>query len=40
MAVAKSYEHMEIISEPHNDENGRPWVRVKSKCDRCGGSGI
>ena len=32
MAVAKSYEHMEIISEPYNDEKGRPFtyeMRIK-----------
>ena len=39
MAVAKSYEHMEIISKPYNDEKGRPWVRIKGACPRCGGSG-
>ena len=39
MAVAKSYEHMEIITEPFL-KNGRKYVRVKGKCDRCGGSGI
>lgn len=39
MAVAKSYEHMEIISEPFL-KDGRKYVRVKGKCPRCGGSGI
>lgn len=39
MAVAKSYEHMEIITKPFV-VNGREYVRVKGKCDRCGGSGI
>lgn len=39
MAVAKSYERMEVISEPFLRE-GRKYVRVKGKCDRCGGSGI
>lgn len=39
MAVAKSYEHMEVITEPFL-KNGRKYVRVKGKCDRCGGSGI
>ena len=40
MAVAKSYEHMEIISTPHEDAKGKLWVRVCDTCDRCGGSGI
>lgn len=39
MAVAKSYERMEVITEPFL-KNGRKYVRVKGKCDRCGGSGI
>lgn len=38
MAVAKSYENMEIISEPFLKE-GRKYVRVKGACSRCGGSG-
>lgn len=38
MAVAKSYELMEQISEPFEDE-GRMYVKVKGKCPRCGGSG-
>lgn len=40
MAVAKSYEHMEIVSTPHEDAKGKLWVRVRDNCDRCGGSGI
>ena len=38
MAVAKSYENMEILSQPFEDE-GRMYVKVKGKCPRCGGSG-
>ncbi len=41
MAVAKSYENMEIIGEPyaHEDDAKKLYVRVKSPCHRCGGSG-
>ncbi len=38
MAVAKSYENMEILSQPFEDE-GKMYVKVKGKCPRCGGSG-
>ncbi len=38
MAVAKSYENMEQIGEPFENE-GKMYVRVKGKCPRCGGSG-
>lgn len=38
MAVARSYEDMEILSEPF-ETNGKMYVRVKGKCPRCGGSG-
>ena len=38
MAVAKSYENMEIIGEPF-EVNGRMYVRVRGNCKRCGGSG-
>ena len=38
MAVAKSYENMEIIGEPF-ESNGRMYVRVRGNCKRCGGSG-
>ena len=38
MAVAKSYEKMEIIDEPYK-ENGKMYVRVRGLCPRCGGSG-
>lgn len=40
MAVAKSFEHMEIVSAPHEDSKGKQWVRVRDNCGRCGGSGI
>ncbi len=40
MAVAKSFEHMEIVTPPYKDANGKKWVRVRNNCDRCGGSGI
>ena len=38
MAVAKSYENMQIISDPF-DYDGKKYVKVKSACPRCGGSG-
>lgn len=38
MAVAKSYEKFEIIKEPF-ERDGKPYVRVKGACPRCGGSG-
>ena len=38
MAVAKSYESMEILGQPFEDE-GKMYVKVKGKCPRCGGSG-
>lgn len=38
MAVAKSYENMEILGQPFEDE-GKMYVKVKGKCPRCGGSG-
>lgn len=38
MAVAKSYENLEIVGEPF-EENGKMYVTVKGKCPRCGGSG-
>lgn len=38
MAVAKSYENMEIIGNPF-EENDKMYVKVKGACKRCGGSG-
>ena len=38
MAVAKSYENMEIVGEPFV-ANDKMYVRVKGPCSRCGGSG-
>jgi hypothetical protein len=38
MAVAKSYENMEIKGEPF-ERDGKKWVRVVGPCKRCGGSG-
>lgn len=38
MAVAKSYEGYEIISEPY-EKNGKPYVTILGNCPRCGGSG-
>ena len=38
MAVAKSYENMEILGQPFENE-GKMYVKVKGKCPRCGGSG-
>ena len=37
--VADSYKDMEIIGEPFKNEKGRLYVKVKSVCPRCGGSG-
>ena len=41
MAVAKSYENMEVMSEPYAYDNDpkKLYVRVKGPCHRCGGSG-
>jgi len=41
MAVAKSYENMEIMGEPYTHEGDakKLYVRVKGLCPRCGGSG-
>lgn len=39
MAVAKTYENCQIVSEPFLKE-GRKYVRVREACGRCGGSGI
>ena len=38
MAVAKSYEEMQQIGQPFENE-GKMYVKVKGKCPRCGGSG-
>lgn len=38
MPTAKSYENMEIICNPF-EENGKMFVKVKAPCSRCGGSG-
>ena len=38
MAVAKSYENMELMDQPF-ERNSKMYVKVKSKCPRCGGSG-
>ena len=38
--VADSYKHMNIIGEPFENEKGKKVVKVKCKCDRCGGHGI
>lgn len=38
MPVAKSYQNLEQLGEPFEDE-GRMYVKVKGKCPRCGGSG-
>lgn len=38
MAVAKSYENMEQIGEPFN-QNGKLYVKMRGNCTRCGGSG-
>ena len=38
MAVAKSYENMQVVSEPF-EHDGKMYVRVSGPCKRCGGSG-
>lgn len=38
MAVAKTYEDMQKIGEPF-EENGKMYIKVRGKCPRCGGSG-
>lgn len=38
MAVAKSYEGMEQIGQPY-EQNGKMYVIVRGNCPRCGGSG-
>ncbi len=38
MAVAKSYEKMEIVGEPFQ-QDGKMYVNVIGPCKRCGGSG-
>lgn len=38
MAVAKTYESMEIVGEVF-EENGKKYVKVVGPCKRCGGSG-
>lgn len=38
MAVAKSYEKMEIVGEPF-ERDGKMYVRVSGPCKRCGGTG-
>jgi len=38
MAVAKSYEKMEIVGEPFK-QDGKMYVKVVGPCKRCGGSG-
>ena len=37
--VADSYKDMEVIGEPFENEKGRLYVKIKSTCPRCGGSG-
>lgn len=38
MAVAKSYENMQVVGEPF-EHDGKMYVRVVGPCKRCGGSG-
>lgn len=38
MAVAKSYENMQQISEPF-EHDGKMYVKMRGNCPRCGGSG-
>ena len=38
MAVAKSYENMQVVGEPF-EHDGKLYVRVSGPCKRCGGSG-
>lgn len=37
--VSKSYRDWERIGEPY-DKGGKPYTKIKSKCDRCSGLGI
>ena len=39
MAVAKSYENMEICGEPY-ERDGKKYVKVTGPCKRCGGKGL
>jgi len=39
LMVAKSYSGAERIGEPF-EKNGKPYTKIKDKCDRCGGHGI
>ena len=38
--VADSYKDMEVIGEPFDNAKGRKVVKVRGKCDKCGGLGI
>lgn len=38
--VADSYKGMEQISDVFENEKGKKYIKVKGKCDRCGGLGI
>ena len=38
MAVAKSYENMELMGQPF-ERDSKMYIKVKGKCPRCGGSG-
>jgi len=38
--VADSYKNWMQIGEPINAASGRPYIKVETTCDRCGGSGI
>lgn len=39
LMVAKSYRGAERVGEPF-EKNGKPYQRIKEKCDRCSGHGI
>lgn len=38
--VADSYKDMEVIGEPFDNAKGKKVVKVRGKCDKCGGLGI
>jgi hypothetical protein len=37
--TAKSYENWELIDQPY-EKSGKMYSKAKTKCDRCGGTGI
>lgn len=39
LMVAKSYANCQRVGEPF-EKNGKPYIKIKEKCDRCSGHGI